>query len=138
MTTPLPLPVEVTNPRWLCGNCGREHPLDGPAWPVCGCGCRCAIVTGDNLELRAYVGTPEERVENAHRAYAERYRWWSWRLADLRAALDMVASGVEPIYPWDTRPERVWTALVADANALALCAENVDRVEREAVLVDPR
>lgn len=35
------------NPRWICG-CGKEHPIQGPAYPICECGQRCRFINVDN------------------------------------------------------------------------------------------
>lgn len=39
---------EFRNPRWLCHNCAREHPMTGPAYPICECGHRCRLISVDN------------------------------------------------------------------------------------------
>lgn len=120
------LPATVENPRWLCG-CGAEYPIDGLSYPVCFCGLRCRMVTGDGLP---YVGTPAERLERARARYEELYDDYVKTRERLRVLLRDLDEGTG--YPGGEHLHRQCESLlVTGCGHLAFAATELDRVERE-------
>ncbi len=125
MTTP----ATIENPRWLCSGCGAEYPMDGPAYPVCSCGLRCRMPTGDGL---VYVGSPSERLTNALEGYERTYGAWVALRERLRESLGKPFADDPYRVQWQERWLRTtWGWAEATAHSLRDSAVELDRVERE-------
>lgn len=131
MTVRLDGDADVATARWLCHGCGAEHPIDGPAYPICeGCGQRCLAVDADGLP---FVGSRSARMEAARHAHENAYAGWRSHLDVLRVDLDEVAAGVAVADDgaWARALGRRWTFVVGAARWTNDTAEHLDRVEAD-------
>jgi hypothetical protein len=113
---------------WLHGD-GCRTPFAGHhSYPVCEHGSR-ATILDDPTQLRAYVGTPEERRKRADAAVADAYAEWALWRDELRRGLDRTQ---EPASEWEAqRLAESWWLMVRAAPLVEVCAAECDRVERE-------